>query len=117
AEPDAQVARAPAVHGARDASRHLALRRQPDGAAILARRALRDRAAQCGRPRPRSDGRGTLCDTARPRPARGELASTLQTRAGRQSAGGGAGASRARRRLWVARMLLRRLATEAGPGA
>ena len=45
-----------AVHGARDAGRHLALRRQPDGAAVLSCRALCYRDSQRGRHRSRLRG-------------------------------------------------------------
>ena len=49
-----------------------------------------------------------LCHPARPRPAFRELAAALHAGTGRKSAGRRAGAARARRRFWLAGMLLRR---------
>ena len=82
-KPNAGLARHPAVHGARDAGRHVALRRQTNRAALLARRALRHRPAQRRRHRIRLGG-AHPCNPARPRPAAGELAAPLHAATGRQ---------------------------------
>ena len=79
------------VHRARDARRHLALRRQQDRPGVLAEGALRT-----GHPQRRGlrlrRRRSPLRDAARPRPAARELAGALHGRAGLQPARRGSGA-------------------------
>ena len=112
----AELARRQALHRAANPGRHLALRRQQDGAAFLDGGALRQGAAQRRRPELRFGG-PALRHPARPRPALRELAEPLQARAGSEPAGRGARDPEARRRLWLAGMLFRRLSEEARPGA
>ncbi len=82
AEPHARLPRHPAMHRARNAGRHLALRRQPHGAAVLPAERFVTGLRNGEGIAFDSAGRH-LRDPARPRPARAELAEALYAGAGR----------------------------------
>ena len=105
-----------ALYGARNARRHLALRREPDRAALLSGRALRHWDPQWRGLRIRRR-RWNLCNPTWPGSVVGELAETLPAGAGPQSPRRRATAIGAGRRLRLAGVLFRRDPGEACAGS
>ena len=116
-EPDAAARRASALHRARDPRRHLALRRQQDRTRSSRRPSATPPASATARAC-RFDAAGRLFVTQHGRDQLPQNWAKLYTDAARRrTAGRGAGAAAAGRRLRLARMLLRRLPEQAGAGA
>ena len=105
-----------ALHRARDARRHLALRRQQDEPEFSPAERYATGIRNADRHRARPDGPAVF-HPARPRPARRELAELYTPRAGRGAARRGAAEDRAGRRLRLAEVLFRLHAEEARAGA
>src|SRR5271165_6513897 len=94
------------MHREGDARRHVALRREQDGTGFFGPRTLRRRTAQWRGLRLRRR-RTPVRDPARSRSTLSELAAVLHGGAERGTAGRGTGPAPPRRRLWLARVLLR----------